>query len=151
MAYIALITWFCTVLAGLYMLAVWLIENDASDGNAAASQLRAPVIFTHLLLAVAGLCVWVAYLILDRQVLAWGAVTILGLIALLGVAMFARWIPASREPGGPGVPVATAALPVIQSAPPESSFPVVVVVGHGLLAMSTVVLVLLTTLGVGGS
>lgn len=148
MAYIALITWFCTILAGLYMLAVWLIENDAGDGNAAASQLRAPVIFTHLLLAVAGLCVWVAYLILDRQVLAWGAVTILGLIALLGVAMFARWIPASREPGAP---VAAAAQPAIQSAPPESSFPVVVVVGHGLLAMSTVVLVLLTTLGVGGS
>jgi hypothetical protein len=151
MAYVALITWFCTILAGLYMLAVWLIENDAADGNAAASELRAPVIITHLLLAVAGLCVWVAYLILDRRVLAWGAVTILGMIALLGVAMFARWIPASREPG---VPVAVAAMPAAppsQPAPPESNFPLVVVAGHGLLALSTVVLVLLTTLGVGGS
>jgi hypothetical protein len=148
MAYVALITWFCTILAGLYMLAVWLIENDKADGNAAASQLRAPVIVTHLLLAVTGLCVWVAYLILDRQALAWGAVTILGLIALLGVAMFARWIPASREPG---VPVAAAALPAAPPAPPESNFPMVVVAGHGLLALSTVVLVLLTTLGVGAS
>jgi hypothetical protein len=35
-----------------------------------------------------------------------------------------------------------------QAAPPEGSFPVVVVLGHGLLAVSTAVLVLLTALGV---
>jgi hypothetical protein len=148
MAYIALVTWFCTILAGLYMLAVWLIENDSSDGNAAASELPSPVIFTHLLLAVAGLCVWVAYLILDRQILAWAAVCVLGLIALLGVAMFARWIPAAREPA---VPIAVTALPAAPAVPPEGNFPLIVVAGHGLLAGSTVVLVLLTALGVGTS
>jgi hypothetical protein len=35
--------------------------------------------------------------------------------------------------------------------PPESHFPVPVVVAHGLLATSTITLVALTVLGVGGS
>jgi hypothetical protein len=140
MAYIALITWFGTILAGLYMLAVWLIENDVTPHGSAPSRLPPVVIFGHLGLAVTGLAVWVAYLVLGRDILAWTAVSILGLIAVLGATMFLRWIPASREPALAGTP-----------APPEGSFPVVVVAGHGLLASSTAVLVLLTALGFGGS
>jgi hypothetical protein len=146
MAYVALITWFATILAGLYMLAVWLIERDVTDSGAADSRLPAPVIFTHLGLAVTGLGVWVTYLILDRPVLAWIAVSILALIAMLGVAMFARWIPVYREPEVPG-----AAQVLTTTGPPEGNFPLVVVCGHGLLAGSTAILVLLTALGVGGS
>ena len=145
MAYVALVTWFVTLLPGLYMLAVWLIENDVTDRTAAASRLPTPVIFTHLLLAVSGLVVWVLYLLLGHKILAWAAVSILGLIALLGAAMFARWIPVYREPNVPG---AAQVLPTVQAAPPEGSFPVVVVFGHGVLAVSTAVLVLLTALGV---
>jgi len=36
-------------------------------------------------------------------------------------------------------------------APAESHFPVAVIAAHGLLAVVTLVLVVLTTLGVGGS
>jgi hypothetical protein len=144
-AYIALVTWFVTLLPGLYMLAVWLIENDVTDRTTAASRLPNPIIFTHLLLAVTGLCVWVAYLLLGHKILAWAAVSILGLIAVLGATMFLRWIPVYREPVVPG---AAQVLSTAQAAPPEGSFPVVVVFGHGLLAVSTAVLVLLTALGV---
>jgi hypothetical protein len=147
MAYVALITWFSTILAGLYMLAVWLIESDVTDRSGSASRLPAPVIFAHLLLALTGLGVWVSYLILDRDILAWTAVSILGLIALLGISMFARWIPVYREPEVPGA----AQVLTTAGAPPEGSFPLVVVIGHGVLATSTVVLVLLTALGVGGN
>ena len=35
--------------------------------------------------------------------------------------------------------------------PPERHFPLSVVIGHGLFAIVTIVLVLLTVLGVGGS
>ncbi len=97
------------------------------------------------MLALTGFGVWVAYLFVDRQILAWTAVCILGLIALLGLALFARWIPVYRAP----VPVPTVAqIPLV---PPESAFPLALVFGHGLFAASTVVLVLLTALGVGGS
>jgi hypothetical protein len=38
-AFAALITWFAAVLLGLYMLAVWLIENDVTDRAATPSRL----------------------------------------------------------------------------------------------------------------
>src|SRR5215470_20394624 len=84
----ALITWSAGVLAGLYMLLVWLIENDVTGRHTAPSQLRVPVIFGHLALAIAGLGVWVAYLVLDRDVLAWASVAALTAIILLGLTMF---------------------------------------------------------------
>jgi hypothetical protein len=86
---------------------------------------------------------------------------------VLGLTMFARWLPVYREPAlpvapavpaGPGWPAATA-LPAEETPPPgqlyaapaESHFPVAVIAAHGLLAGVTLVLVVLTTLGVGGS
>jgi len=166
-AFAALITWFAAVLAGLYMLTVWLIENDVSARRAAPSHLPVPVIFGHLTLAVSGLALWVAYLILDRQMLAWIAFGLLSVIALLGLTMFARWIPVYREP----VPTAAKreAVPtgsLFQTVPAENpgqtmeeplaipaegNFPIAVVVTHGVLAGSTLVLVFLTALGVGAS
>ena len=96
MRFVALIVWFITALWGLYMLAVWLIENDATRQGTAASRLPLPVILAHVTFAVAGLGVWVAYLLVDRPALAWTAVGILVAIALLGLSMFARWIPVYR-------------------------------------------------------
>jgi hypothetical protein len=160
MRFLALIAWFVTALGGLYMLAVWLIESDATDQRNSASRLPLPVIVAHMTLAVSGLAVWVAYLLLDRPVLAWTALGILGGIAVLGFTMFARWIPVYRATGAVAEPVrvgggdAAHPAPALldkRDAPPEGSFPLVVVVAHGTFAVSTVVLVLLAALGVGGS
>ena len=165
MRFVALIVWFVTALWGLYMLAVWLIENDATRQGSAASRLPIPVILAHVSLAVTGLVVWVAYLLLDRPVLAWTAVGILVGIALLGLAMFARWIPVYRmADDGVRVPVgatvgatagATAGGTLAgrspRELPAEGSFPLLIVLAHGAFAVSTVVLVVLSALGVGGS
>jgi hypothetical protein len=169
MRFAALIVWFVTALWGLYMLAVWLIENDATRQGKAASRLPLPVVLAHVSLAVTGLGVWVAYLLLDRPVLAWTAVGMLVGIALLGLAMFARWIPVYRmADDGVRVPVgATVGATVGAKAgataggtlagrsprelPAEGSFPLLIVLAHGAFAVSTVVLVVLTALGVGGS
>jgi hypothetical protein len=167
MAYVALILWLITAMGGLYMLAVWLIEYDATQQGTSPSRLPIPVIFGHLLLAVSGLAVWVAYLLLDRDVLAWAALFILLGIALLGATMFARWIPVYRGPAYHPPPLAVggslaypdgtlAAGPgqvptLLHRVPAEGNFPVLVVAGHGMLAVTTLVLVLLTALGVGGS
>ena len=96
MGFATVITWFATVLMGLFMLTVALIENDVTGQGVAPSRLPVPVIFAHLLLAASGLTVWVAFLAFDRKTLAWAAVGILGAIALLGATMFARWIPVYR-------------------------------------------------------
>jgi hypothetical protein len=165
MRFVALIVWFVTALWGLYMLAVWLIENDATRQGNSASRLPLPVILAHVTFAVTGLGVWVAYLLLDRAVLAWTAVGLLVAIALLGLSMFARWIPVYRMAdeeirvpagaGAPGVageaPGALPGTPALPDRPAEGSFPLLIVLAHGVFAFSTVVLVLLSALGVGGS
>jgi hypothetical protein len=159
MRFIALIAWFVTALGGLYMLAVWLIENDATDQRNQASRLPLPVIVAHVTLAVSGLVVWVTYLLLDRDALAWAALGILGGIAVLGFTMFARWIPVYRTTGAVPEPVrvpvgadlepARTAM-ALQDGPPEGNFPLFIVIAHGTFAVSTVVLVLLSALGMGG-
>jgi hypothetical protein len=65
-------------------------------------------------------------------------------VALLGFTMLARWLAGRRATVPMG---ATAGGP--HSGPPEQHFPVAVVVLHGLLAATTLVLVLLTALGTG--
>lgn len=93
-----------------------------------------------------GLLFWIAYLLLDEERLAWAAVAILATVAVLGLIMAARWIRVYRSfaPPGPSLTRST-------TAPPERSFPVPVVVAHGILAVTTLVLVLFTALGAGGS
>jgi hypothetical protein len=149
MGFATVITWFATVLMGLFMLTVWLIENDVTGQGVAPSRLPVPVIFAHLLLAASGLTVWVAFLVFDRKMLAWTAVGILGAIALLGATMFARWIPVYRAGGNPAGGAARPSAGA-HAIPAEGNFPVLVVAAHGLLAVSTLVLALLTALGPAG-
>jgi hypothetical protein len=160
-AFATVIIWFSTVLIGLYMLAVWLIENDVTGHGVMPSRLPVPVIFGHLLLAATGLGVWVAYLVLNQMALAWTAIGILGAIAALGATMFLRWIPVYRGPARPASPaqpsrdaLMASAIPQLPGSalavPAEGNFPVTIVITHGLLAVSTLVLPLLTAFGVGG-
>ena len=152
MTLVALITWIMTVCAGLYLLAVWLIEYDISAPGGAVSRLPRTVISGHALLASSGLVAWIGYVVVDREVLAWIALAALLAVVLLGLTMLGRWIMVRRA-----VAAALRARPrdafarARVAAPAESAFPVPVVVAHGLLAFSTLTLVLLTVLGVGGS
>ena len=73
---------------------------------------------------------------------------ILVAIATLGLAMFARWIPVYRTPVAAGGPQ-DGMLP-IKEMPAEGNFPLVIVLAHGTFAVSTLILVVLTALGIGG-
>jgi hypothetical protein len=174
----ALITWIVTALGGLYLLAIWLIEYDPDFQRAAATRLPVPVISSHVLLAVGGLVVWIMYLITNKDVFEWATVAILAFVASFGLTMAVRWIGVYRAgPLTPSAAVMTkpaaqgglrdawtpseawavagtqghATRAVELAVPPERHFPVSVVIGHGLFAVATIVLVLLTILGVGGS
>jgi hypothetical protein len=138
MAIAALILWLLTAVGGFVLLGTWIARGGARQPN--SSHLPAPVVFGHFLLAVAGLIVWIAYLALDDDALAWVAFVLLIPVALLGFAMLLRWLPVYRARADAEAPE-----------PAERHFPVAVVGGHGVLAVATVVLVLLTALGVGGS
>jgi hypothetical protein len=146
---VALFTWVLAACGGLYLLAVWLIEYDREFQGAASSRLPVPVICAHALLAVGGLAVWGTYLFIGNVKLAWAAVIVLVVVASLGMIMAVRWIYMYRAvarlrtaaaASGPVSP--RAEIPV----PPERNFPVSVVIGHGVLAVATLILVLLTAL-----
>ena len=144
MSVVALFTWIATVLFGLLLLVIWLMEYDRDFQSAAATRLPVPVISTHALLGVLSLMLWVGYLLLGKESLAWATVAALGTVALLGLIMAARWVRVYRAFADPGPPLTRSS-----TAPPERSFPVPVVVVHGILAVTTLVLVLFTALGVG--
>ena len=142
MSVIALFTWMATILAGLILLVIWIIEYDAEFQTATATRLPVPVISAHALLGLGGLMLWISYLLLDQERLAWAAVAALGTVAVLGLIMAARWIRVYRAVGNPGPSLTRSAI-----VPPERNFPLPVVVLHGLLAVTTLVLVLFTALG----
>ena len=145
MSVAALFTWMVTILGGLTLLVIWIIEYDREFQTAAATRLPVPVISAHVLLGMGGLMLWAVYLLADEERLAWATVATLGAVALLGLLMAARWIGVYRAFADPGP-----SLTRTTTAPPERSFPLPVVVAHGLLAVTTLVLVLFTALGESG-
>jgi len=126
MAIAALITWLITATGGFVMLANWISKGGHRPSS--DSRLAPGLVFVHFGLAAVGLVLWIVYLIVGGAGLAWTAFILLLPVALLGFTMFGRWIASRR----------TSAV--------ESHFPVLVVAGHGLFAVATVVLVLLSAL-----
>jgi len=137
----SLFAWIATVLVGLLLLVIWFMEYDPQFQRAAATRLPVPLISTHALLGMAGLLLWGGYLLVDEDRLAWATIADMGLAVLLGLTMAWRWIRVYRAPADPD-PSPTG----IVSVPPERHFPLSAVILHGLLAVTTVVLVLFTVL-----
>ncbi|MFC9788145.1 hypothetical protein [Rhodococcus sp. NPDC127528] len=143
----ALVTWLLTAVGGFYLLATWIAKGGTRQPH--TSHFPPTLIFGHFALAVIGLIVWIVYLVTDKDGIAWIAFVLLVPVALLGFAMLVRWIPTYRAHAalGAGTDRPTPA----EQEPAEKHFPVAAVAGHGLFAVVTVLLVLLTALGVGGS
>ena len=150
MKWAALIVWVITALGGFGLLAIWLQRGGVGQADQPGRRIRPPLIFTHLLLAAGGLAVWIVYLAIDKLALAWIAFGILLVVASLGFGMLALWLQrrqAATAVAGP----AGGSIAGEGSVPAEQHFPVAIVVVHGLVAATTLVLVLLTALKVGGS
>lgn len=133
----ALITWLVTAVLGFTMLGMWVARGGlravgGGAGAGATSRFAPGLVFGHFLLAAAGLVIWIVYLVADAEALTWVAFGLLLVVAILGDVLFVRWY---RGRGSASV---------------ESGLPKPVVYAHGLFAVTTVILVLLTALGVGG-
>ena len=144
MKWAALIAWVITAGGGFVLLSIWLMRGGMRQQQEAGNRIRPPLILSHFLLAAGGLVVWIIYLVADKDVLAWIAFAILAVVAVLGWTMFAIWFRRRQARAG-GSEIAAVGVPA------EQHFPVSIVALHGLLAVTTVVLVLLTALKVGGS
>jgi hypothetical protein len=142
----ALICWILTAAGGFAMLRTWISRGGMrNQGEGSTSSFPPALIFGHFLLAAVGLVLWILYLVLDSDVLTWVAFIVLIPVAALGFVMLARWIPVYQAR------VAGSSTATTGEGSAESHIPTLYVAGHGLLAVVTVVLVLLTALGVGGS
>jgi hypothetical protein len=139
----ALITWVITALGGSILLWTWLSRGGLRDRQAGTSRFPPALILGHFLLAAVGLVLWIVYLVTDSGAVAWVAFAGLLVVAVLGFTMLAVWLQGRR------VPVAADPGGTAPTRAPEQHFPVVVVVLHGLLAATTLVLVLLTALSAG--
>lgn len=147
MAIAALVAWILTASGGFYMLAKWL--SGGGHRHNTATRFPPALIFGHMLLAAAGLVLWIIYLLIDNDAVGWAALIVLVPVALLGFTMLARWIPSYRNSMATAT-ASTAGGPAGSGdAAPERSFPVAVVAAHGLLAVVTVVLVLLAMVAIG--
>jgi hypothetical protein len=140
MAWAALISWIVTAGGGFVLLALW-VRNGGMRQSEPGRRIRPPLILSHFGLAATGLVLWIIYVATDSDALAWIAFAILLAVALLGWTMFAIWWQ-RRQAGGA---VAAASTPDV---PAEQRFPVAIVALHGLLAVTTVVLVFLAAVGV---
>lgn len=125
----ALIAWVVTALGGFVLLGRWLQAGGQKPG---ASRLPAPVVFGHFLLAAAGLVIWIIYVASGSDALAWVAVALLVVIALLGFTLLARWLPTHQT--------------VAATDAADAHLPFPFVVAHGIVAVATVVLVLIAAI-----
>jgi len=151
----ALGAWVATVAAGAWLAAGWLTGGGLRRDYRRAAGVPRPVIAGHLALAVAGLGAWIGFVVTGAPVLAWVAVGVILSVAGLGLATLVGGLPG---PAADAVarPVAVAGgsghgLPgePTTAAPPRAGQPVIMIVVHGTLAASTVLLVVLAAIGAG--
>jgi hypothetical protein len=149
MKWAALILWVITALGGFGLLAIWLQRGGVQQADQPGRRIRPQLIFTHLALAATGLVLWIVYLAIDKRGLAWVAFGILLVVASLGFGMLALWL--QRRQASPALAGGGASSTAEDTTPAEQHFPVPLVAVHGLVAATTLVLVLLAALKVGGS
>jgi hypothetical protein len=158
MSIAALITWIVTAGFGFFMLIRWATRGGVKKVDGAGTHLPPVRVFTHFGLAAAGLIIWIIYLVTDSTILAWIAVVDLVIIATIGVVMVRQWTKdgrAAMAAAATGAGDANAGTVEARRADAgtvdlaEQHIPRPPVVLHGIFAVSTLVLVLLTALGLG--
>jgi manganese efflux pump family protein len=140
----ALATWLLAALMGGYLLATWIAHGGLRHRIGERQSRFAPqLILGHGGLAATGLAVWIAYLFLATSALAWAALGDLVLVAVLGATMFGLWLRTrGARSGGRHISGPRHAA--------EDHFPPPAVLGHGLFAVATVALVLVTAVQSAG-
>jgi hypothetical protein len=158
MSIAALITWIVTAGFGFFMLIRWATRGGVKKVDGAGTHLPPVRVFTHFGLAAAGLIIWIIYVVTDSTILAWIAVVDLVIIATIGVVMVRQWAKdgraamAAAAAGARDANAGTVEARRVDAGTvdlAEQHIPRPPVVLHGIFAVSTLILVLLTALGVG--
>lgn len=151
---VALVCWVAAAFGGFYLLATWLQSGGMRQQHHGPTRFPAVLVFGHFTFAGAGMLVWLAYLFDQQQHTAALALALISVTALLGAVLFARWLPGqfspptlARSATSPGDTGNAERITAAEEPAAEQTFPLASVVGHGVLAALTLVLVLVITLG----
>ena len=148
----ALAAWVATMLAGSWLLAGWLAHGGLRRRESRGGVPRA-VIVGHFTLALAGLGIWIAFVVTGVAAVAWVAVGVILSIAGLGMATLAGGLPGAADADADS-PGQAAARTTVQEAPGREASarvgkPVALIAVHGALAATTILLVVLAAIGAG--
>jgi hypothetical protein len=130
MAWVALVSWIATAAGGLVLATQWFRHGGPKEERGIGKSRLGG----HAALAVGGLVLWLIYTLGGDDIFAWLALAVLGGVITLGLWMFVIWLrghsPRSNR----------------TDLPPETAFPVPLVLGHGVLGATTFVLALVAAL-----
>jgi hypothetical protein len=87
-------------------------------------------------LAVGGLALWIAFLATDNDALAWMAVVAFLVVVAIGLSMLLLWLRGRSSTDHTELPA-------------ESAFPLPLIVVHGLLGATTLLMSSLAAAGIG--
>jgi manganese efflux pump family protein len=144
----ALAAWIVTVLAGSWLIAGWLVHGGLRRRGPGGAGVPRAVVIGHFGLALAGLGIWIAYVVSSVPALAWAAVGVILSVAGLGMATLLGGLPeaaADTGPASPGPPAA--ARTAVTEAPVHVRTPVALIAVHGMLAATAILLVVLAAAG----
>jgi hypothetical protein len=146
----ALGTWLITLALGLWMMSRWILRRRLPHTR--AGRLRRPPALNaaHLALASTGLVIWIVYLATRVTGLAWAACVLLLPVAGLGMGLV--FVPPSVSPADSAAAQALSAAAAGDRAGGDSSRsgrpPVFAVAAHIAFATATILLAVLTAIGV---
>jgi manganese efflux pump family protein len=128
----ALLAWLATAASGGLVLVRWLLAGGSPLRRTVTSAPPA-VILGHVGAGALGLVLWASFLVSGWVPLAWTALAILAPVAGLGMGVLLLGLPG----------------PVRPRTGTRAQIPVLVIVGHGMFAATTLLLVLMATIGAG--
>src|SRR5215472_16100639 len=100
MRFATFISWLLTASLGGFMLRTWLVRGGLRRERARSGGLPPQLIFGHAGLAIFGLLMWVLFVATATRALAWTAVGVLMVTAVLGLSTVTLWTPYPvRRPG----------------------------------------------------
>ncbi|TDC75036.1 hypothetical protein [Actinomadura sp. 7K507] len=130
MEFAALGAWVVAAVGGGHLLIIWMANGGPS---AKVTRFPALVVVGHPLAGVAGLAVWIGYLVTARAEFAWLAFAALLVVTLQGFMLLTRWLVGRGGRHARGA---------------EQAFPAAAVAVHGTVAVTTFVLVFLSAIEV---
>ena len=88
-----LIAWVLTASIGVYMLRTWVVRGGLRRQRATGVGVPPAVVFGHASAALTGLAIWIGFLIVSWDPLAWLGVALIATAIALGVCTVTLWTP----------------------------------------------------------